>query len=486
MSGRAILLLTCLFVAIVPRSVWAQAAWEYSPYQVHIWLAAAPQVELPPAAIDNLAAALAARAEVVCGAVWNVHAQAAPPMLRGDLLSGGEPSAERLKALAPDVLKADKLIVIRLTPGAIGWRIEARELDLRTRTWGTVVPKSAANVESLPLAAWDAAAATFTPITRIEMVEGPQVVARLRAGGLIVDPSSSALIEKDMVLRPIVRRNDRAGEPNPRGGIQAIPWTLLSVKVRTDSLLTCEMFSGYRAAIPSRGGVRTERLALLVRPEFASTRLTLESRTLPPHPLTGYEVHVRRPDEQESRLVGTTDWQGAIDLPAEGVLLSIFLVKNGTQLLARLPIVPGQVEQLSAPLADDDLRLQAEGAINALYSRVLDLVARREILAARFRARLKERNFDEAQLLLEDFRKLETRLDLGRSLDEIQQQARGADKLTQSRIDKLFTEARKLLQLKPLADDMVSTLAAEMVKAKATPAPAPTTPLAEAAPPAVN
>jgi hypothetical protein len=38
------------------------------------------------------------------------------------------------------------------------------------------------------------------------------------------------------------------------------------------------MFSGYRGAVPSRGGVRLERLALLVSPRWESTRVVLESR----------------------------------------------------------------------------------------------------------------------------------------------------------------------------------------------------------------
>jgi hypothetical protein len=150
----------------------------------------------------------------------------------------------------------------------------------------------------------------------------------------------------------------------------------------------------------------------------------------------------------------------------EGGSLQLFLIRNGKQLLARLPIVPGQAEVLEAPLVDDDGRLQAEGAVAALHSRALDLAARREILATRFRARLKAQKFDEAQVLLDEFRTLDSRTDLGRSLDESQQQVQASDRLTQQRIDKLFGEARQLLTVKALADDMVNTLNAELNKAR--------------------
>jgi hypothetical protein len=348
----------------------------------------------------------------------------------------------------------------------MGWTITAHELDVRARQWGPVVRREAASLEALPMAAWDAIAAVFTPVARIETVEGPAVTARVRAGGLIIHPESPALVDAGAVLRAVIRRNDRSGEP-AKGGIQPIPWTLLEVTERRDALLTCQMHSGYRAAIPTRGGVRTDRLALVVRPQFPATKLVLQSRTVPPHPLTGYQVYAKAAADAETEPVGATDWRGAIELPAGDGSLKIFIIKSGNQLLARLPLVPGQAEQLAAPLSDDDIRLQAEGAVAALTSRALDLVARREILAIRFRARIKERKFDEAQALLEEFRKLETRIDLGRALDAEQQQLRGADKLTQSRVDKLLAEARKLLLLKPLADDLVNSLAAELAKAKA-------------------
>jgi hypothetical protein len=415
---------------------------------------------------SQIETAIAGRAEVVFRATWNATIEPAPAALVDDLAAGRAPADERLKALAPDVLKADKLLVAAIQPGDLGWIVEACELDVRARQWGPPERREAQAIEALPMAAWDAIAAVFTPVARIETVDGATVTARVRAGGLIVDPASPALIDAGAALRAVVRRNDRSGEP-AKGGIQPIPWTLLAVNQRSDALLTCQMYSGYRAAIPTRGGVRTERLALVVRPHFPATKLVLQSRTVPPYPLTGYQVHVRPATDTETEPVGTTDWRGAIDLPAGDGALKIFIIKSGNQLLARLPLVPGQAEQLEAPLSDDDIRLQAEGAVAALTSRALDLVARREILAIRFRARIKERKFDEAQALLDEFRKLETRLDLGRALDAEQQQLRGADKLTQSRVDKLLAEARKLLLLKPLADDLVNSLAAELAKAKA-------------------
>lgn len=462
-------LLAALLLAALPTSGLAQAEWEYTPYRVRLWIAVAGRTQLPPPVRHDLTTRIAARAETVFGAAWDARVEAPPAELGERLVADLDLPIKQLQAVAPDVLKGDKLIAVRLTKSEVGWDVESRELDCRTRLWGPVARRSADSPAELLFATWDAAVAAFTPLARIERVEHPQVQARLRAGGLIVDPSSPALVGQGSVLRAVIRRNDRTGEPAARGGILQVPWTLLSVERRDDAMLTCQTHSGFRAAIPTRGGIRIERLALVVRPRFETTTLTLRSRSAEPRPLAGYEIFSKAPGDEEPRRLGTSDWRGEIELPRDDGSIRLLLVRNGTQLIARLPIVPGHEPRVDAQLVDDDGRLQVEGAVAALHSRALDLVARREILAARFRARLKEQKFDEAQKMLDDFRRLDSRADLGRTLDEQQQLVQGSEKLTQQRIDKLFGEARRLLTVKGLADDMVNTLSAELVRARSGP-----------------
>ena len=364
------------------------------------------------------------------------------------------------------MLKRDKLIVVRLSAGNLGWDVQARELDCRTRQWGPLSRRVAAAVAELPPAVWDAAVESFVPLSRIESVEGTAVTARLRAGGLVTRAGSPALIDKDRILQPIIRRNDKNGQPVAKTGIQPLAWTLLAVESRADALLHCKLHSGYRGALTSRASPRTERLALAVKPQYPATTLELRSRTGDQRPLSGYEIFAKRPDSENVVQLGTSDWRGQIELPRGDGALELLLVRNGSQLLARLPMVAGQDERLVADLMDDDGRLQAEGAVAAMHSRALDLVARREILASRFRSRLKEGNFDEAQVLLDQFRRLESRADLSRSFDEMQKAVTATDRLTQQRIGKLFDDARRLLTVKGLSDDMVNTLVAELSKAR--------------------
>src|SRR5438552_6504315 len=148
--------------------------------------------------------------------------------------------------------------------------------------------------------------------------------------------------------------------------------------------------------------------------------------------LAHYEIHQRLADSEEAHLLGLTDSHGSLTLYRGEGTLETLVVKNGKQLLARLPLVPGYEKTLTAYVVDDDGRLAAEGFVAALSSRALDLVARREILAARIRARVKEGKTDEAQRMLDEFRRLATRGDLNRDLDRYRRQVSTNDKLTQA------------------------------------------------------
>src|SRR5690606_26958108 len=141
--------------------------------------------------------------------------------------------------------------------------------------------------------------------------------------------------------------NDRQGEPI-KGGVQVLPWTLLEITERQESLLRGKLVSGYRNVLPAKAGRRTERLGLLVTPRYESTRLVIESRAKVPQPLAGYEVFAKGDEEQDSRRLGATDWDGALELPRTDGSLLVLLVRSGTQLVARLPLVPGQDPQLTA------------------------------------------------------------------------------------------------------------------------------------------
>jgi hypothetical protein len=360
--------------------------------------------------------------------------------------------------------ESDKLFLLRVRADMDGIVITVRELDCRSRTWRPAISRRVVQSERIADECFAAIADAFSPVVRIEMPKGREAQVRVRAGGLITSNLSPSYIRDDDVLLPVIRRNDRVGEPL-KGGIQVIPWTFLTITDRKGNVLNCKVHSGMRSALGGRSSSRTIKLALVAHPREKSTLLRVESRDDPPVPLSGYEIHAKDPETEESELVGKTDWRGVVEVPEAERPLRILYVRNGGRLLARLPMVPGLEPELTAQVSNDDQRLKAEGFVKGLQIKVMDLVARRELYIARFRRHLKRKQLDEAKALLEEFRNLETQSDLRRQLLQEEQRVTSPDRRVQARIDQLFKDTRQLLS-RFLDPGTANELAQELAKAQ--------------------
>jgi hypothetical protein len=249
-------------------------------------------------------------------------------------------------------------------------------------------------------------------------------------------------------------------------------FTRLSAReIKADRVL-CDIHSGVRNPFRKRVGLRSERYALLVKPRYASTKIEIVKRTEEANPLIDYEIYDKplKPDE-EPKLLGRTDFLGRLDVVRDPAApLKILYVKCGNQLLARLPIVPGELPVVRVPIGDDELRLQAEGFILGMQSATLDAYARRLELAARFKRKLDAREFDKAEAMIPEARLLPNRTQLMQALDQREPTFTTTNPRVQSRIDLLFGEGRKLINSFP-DSDLTSQLTADLAKARAAPVP---------------
>lgn len=468
--GSAVVLLAAVAGLSIPRQAAAQAAWEFSPYDMKVCVAFSNEPEFTPEFAAQTRNVLAVRADSVFFAAWKLTASRANSAVAGMMFTHWDKSTfEDVKAGDAKLVEGDKLYLLVVTRDRGDYLVRGRELDLHTRVMGPAVERRCGALPGVPLACWDLIAGSFVPMAKIETIQEKDVTARVRAGGLITDPASPALIQPGDALRVVIRRNDRNGEP-VKNGIQPVAWTVLSVQSRNGSLLECKVSSGYRTPIPQRANVRMDRLAIVSRPHLPTTRVILQSRGKDPHPLSGYEVYVKGIDEKPTQLLGVTDWRGAIEIPRGDLLVRTLYVKNGNQLLARLPLVPGDQREAVATTIEDDFRLQIEGYVLALQGRVTDLVARREILAARIRKQIKEGKLQEAENLVKEYGQLESREDFIKELDsrqgEIADNESKLENVTKLRINKMVGEARNLLLNKYLNPDTKNILAKEVEDAK--------------------
>jgi len=499
------ILATCL---VRPTELTAQQqAWEFSPYKVQIWLATETAGELDQHVRQSLTLALSQRIEAIIGAPWAAEIIDPPADLRSSMLiDPALVTPEVLDTVAPESLKNDKIILLTVHVNPREFSVEARELDCRTRLFGASVRRIVRQPDLLEIVCFDAVSDSFRAVTRLEEGAPKTAIVRVRAGGLVLAQSSPCYVGVDDVLLPIQRNNDRAGLPIL---IVPIEWTFLQVQTPDETnpyLMTCRVWSGKPNPVSGRLTARKERYALKVKPTAETTTLRVMSRAVKkddePYPMPGLEVYAKAPEpdpppesenqppaatpvaseaataagdqgetkapatESEAKeqpaaaakpdtpkvmgepaeLLGRTDWRGTSEIGQSETLLRIVYLKNGGQLLARLPMVPGLEPMLIASVPDDAPRLQAEGFIKGMQGQLVDLEAQRQILKARFLMRINEGKLDEAQALLEEIKQLPTRNDLKGQLNVQQSlQLVSPTKSVQAKIDQLYAKMTEAL-----------------------------------------
>jgi len=454
----------------------AQTVWELTPYRIQVILATGRDPELTPDLQADLAEDLLTQVDALVGARWDVSVSDARPALRRAMirdietvtvelleedLSRGEeppPEGEELRqGKPPDFDSLDKAILLIVLPGPAGHRVVARELDIRTRQWSTPVSVAVWQPAKLCDAAFRALRDAFSPLAQIVAVDKEdrrRVTMRLRAAGFPSRDETLVMVRPGDVFRPVIRHNDRSGKLR---AVNAIPWTFLTVEEVVQAGLTCRLHTGLRTPLSGRIRGRFEQLALGVTAPQKPTRLILRSRTDPDQVLPGYDVYSHPPDSKTTELVGRTDWEGSVVVAPGGSALRVLLVKNGAEFLARLPLVPGLEAEIAADIPNDDQRLEAEGFIAGLQEQLIDLVTRREVLLTQARKRIDERKLDEAAKLVRQLQGLESRDNFALHLAQEQKKIFSPDKLTQAKIDQMFSKTRKLVDeyLDPAAIDQL-------------------------------
>jgi hypothetical protein len=444
----------------------AQTLWELTPYQVQIYVAIQDAPQLTPQMKQDLQAFVRGRIEALVGSSWNTTVSPASAELALVMLDGL--ATLQTANLPKESLQADKVILLSLSADVFGYGIAARELDCRTRQWGTTVSRQIAQPALLAGAAVDSVLTAFAPLAQVEKVQGKEVVLRLRAGNLPLRDPKALPINPGTLFRPVLRFNDRDGNIRADRPPQPIPWTYLVTRSVEDTQAHCEIFTGVRSPLSSRRRGLTQQLAVAVLPPERSTRLVVHSRIDQERKLFGYEVYAYSPDDPATTLIGRTALDGQLMIPPAEHPLRLLVIKSGGEFLARLPLVPGLEPKALAGVADDDDRLAVEGHITGLQERIVDLVARRAMLVARIRARLDEGKLEEAQELLSELRQLPNRQQFNVVLEEQSRKFYSSDPIVRRKVDKLFSDTREVMvrNLDPGLIDQVSSEVDQARKSK--------------------
>lgn len=423
-----------------------QSVWPLTPYRVTVYLTVAPEAPLTPRLEASLLADLTARIEAVVGAPWNLTVSQPPAALRRAMLFDMKSlQADQIPFVSPE---PDKILLVAVTTIPGGLAVTARDFDVRTRTLNTAVTRPVWQVGMLCDAALDTLLKAFSPLARIERIEreGKDGIAilRVRATGLPTRDKNLTLLQVGDVYRPVVRYNNR---DNKFLRSTHARWSLCVIEKVSPDDVRSRVHTGMKSEMPAKGRGRAESLALRVISPGGSTTVVLRSRSEPKMPLAGCDIYGYPPSKKDAvKLIGQTDRQGRLVVSSNNdELMRVLLVKNGSALLAKLPIVPGLEPQLSADLLNDDQRLEAEGFITGLQEEVFDLVARQKIFASRIRARIVAKDFDKAAELITDLRRLPTPQQFIMRIARAQEKLATTDPTVQKKLKMLFGDTRKLI-----------------------------------------
>lgn len=454
-------LAVCAGLVGLPPALGADTVWELTPYRVQILWACQSAPQLTPLVQEDLAAGLQTRLDALAAPAWESTVAAAPHSLRLAMIGRLQPVTESL--LPKESLEFDKVMLLAVLRSPSGYVVQARELDVRTRTWNTPSRVSVAQPARLRDAAVRAVCQAFAPLARVETVERKAVGMRWRAAGLTPRDKSLVWVRAGTVFQPVLRRNDREGHLL---GVLAVPWTFLVVDQVVRAELKCTMHTGLPGPLSTRRRGRIEQLAVALIPPEKPTRLLLESRTEPRQALPGYDVFEQAADGKSLRLVGRSDRRGTIAIRPAKQPVRVLVVKHGGEMLARLPVVPGWPAELTAAIPNDDQRLAAEQAITEFQEMLVDLVTRRELLLARARVAIKAARFDQVETLINDLHMLESREELDRRLNQLQSRIVSNDAAVQRKIDALFADTRKILE-EHVRPDTIEQLRHQLSQAQA-------------------
>ena len=374
--------------------------------------------------------------------------------------------------LTPSEMTLDKLYPVSVELNGSTYSVASREWDRASELMTPVRRRSTIDRRAVAAEISRLLSELFRPLVQIEAAD--PVSARIRTMGseyVSADPGFSQ-VNKGTMFIPLFRYLDRNRVVQR---IQFLPWTYLTAEELERHRANCRVDTGVKTPLGAFRRRRMELRALRINPELDQTTLTLVPRRNHSKPLVGYLVAVyndlpppppEKGEEEEEEVEGEeaeeerekpdvyrSNRLGQVTIPVdpEDALQWVF-IRSGTALLAKFPIVAGTDANLIAECPDDTIRLDVEGQIALLQSRLVDTIAKREMVKAMIRNRMKkdewekvEESVDELKSLpgFDDFKKMVTSIQYPA---EKRAQAR-KDRISESRIKKLGSEVLKIASI---------------------------------------
>lgn len=349
-----------------------EAPWEWRPYRVAFHYEADADPRLPESFVTELRATVEQRLRATFAGAWQM----------------AEPSADKNAAVS------DKRLSVQLSYQHGEYQVAVCEEDTAAGTNGPAAVRRSPQRETLGDLLYEAIVAAYRPTATIVESRTGGATLRLRAAELYPPETRSRLLRRGEAFVPFVRRIDRDGRVLET---QSIPWTLLTIDEVRGGEATCLVRSGLSNPLGVTRRGRNERLAITVGRPSGSTTLQITSRT--GRPLAGCRVLIDR-GTGTAEPAGTTDLDGRITFVADDGKPWTVIATSRFMPLAKLPLVPGLVPELTAATSGEPELLAAEERLVTWQSTFLDGFIERRVLLALAEAHVEREDRAAAESLL--------------------------------------------------------------------------------------
>lgn len=220
----------------------------------------------------------------------------------------------------------DKVFFVNCSMNGDEYEISVRELDCSMLHMGPMFTYRATDWNRVPRLASFAVQQAFAPVARVEAAEASTAQLRHKAGGLIVDDSTNsaanpARIRVGDVLQPIIRRDDKNGNPTL---LQVLNFTYCVITDSDGVKMNANIYTySGGPGLQGRQNRRTQRVVLRVRPAVEHSDLQVVVRGQPQKPQPGCFIYTKDLLTNQFDFLGRTDWRGRISIPAPKEAVSI-------------------------------------------------------------------------------------------------------------------------------------------------------------------
>ena len=328
-------------------------------------------------------------------------------------VAGGAVGAEKVAIvsevvylyLTPPPITVDKIFPVSVEVEGGSYIISAREWDRESELLTTVRTRTTVDRRTIAAQILRLLGEVFRPTVLIDEATPQTARIKYKAGEFPAGDPAFAVAKKDAMFIPFFRYLDRNKVMQK---LQFLPWSYITATSIERIRANCELATGVKTPLGSFKRRRMELRALALKPYTDQTTLTLVPKRNRTRPLVGYLVAVydeipppppelkpgEEPEEdlpeREKPDIFRSDRFGNVTIPVDSnKALQWVFIRSGSALLAKFPLVAGAERQMTVECPDDTIRLDVEGQIVLLQSRLVDTIAKQAMVKAMITNRVK-------------------------------------------------------------------------------------------------